>query len=167
MFIGVHVSLGRTQHNETLAVPDEEPAKALARREISFFPLRVPSSDLPGRVIADLIRCNRGRWTLRGHAQQQAGVLLDRGTLGVLGTAACYQTLPDAGLLIFKQPPTSFQTIPKQWTQSPRPRQRKVIVSDRKSCTLKKPTVTLETCWNELPASYGGGKNIDVLSNHH
>lgn len=37
VFIGLHVSLGRTQHNETLAVPDEEPAKALARRAVSFF----------------------------------------------------------------------------------------------------------------------------------
>lgn len=30
----------------------------------------------------------------------------------------------------FKPLPTSFQTIPKQWTQSPRPRERKAIVSN-------------------------------------
>lgn len=55
------MSLRLTQHNETLAVPDEGTAKAWAQREISFFSLPVPSSDLPGRLIANLIRCNRSQ----------------------------------------------------------------------------------------------------------
>ncbi len=124
MLIGLHVSLGRTQHNETLAVPDEEPAKALARRAVSFFPLRVPSSDLPGRVIANLIRCNRGRGMLKGHAQQQQQACCWPEVRWEFWAQLCVIKLCRMQDFIYNQ------TIPEQWTPSPRPRERKAIVSD-------------------------------------
>ncbi len=157
MLISLHVSLGRTQHNETLAVPDEEPAKALAQQAVSFFPLRVPSSDLPGRVIANLIRCNRGRGMLKGHAQQQQQqqACCWPEVRWEFWAQLCVIKLCRMQDFIYIKPfPSSELRVPDH------ERGKRSLVTEENDCING-------NMLKELPAFYRGGKNIDVQSNHH